>query len=129
MCISGKTLGIKTLAISEDLTENGELEVFFELNGTLRSVFIKDKEAQKEMHIHPKAVKSDKKQVGAPMPGTVIDVRVKVGDKVEKGMPLIILSAMKMETVVQSPVAGVIKSMDVNMGMKLEAEDLLLTME
>lgn len=38
----GKTLGIKTLAISEDLTANGEREVFFELNGQLRSVFIKD---------------------------------------------------------------------------------------
>lgn len=125
----GKTLGVKTLAMAEDLTEKGEIEVFFELNGQLRSVFIKDKNATEEIHIHPKAVKSDKKQVGAPMPGSVIDIRVKVGDKVEKGHPLIILSAMKMETVVQSPVAGVIKSLEVSMGMKLEAEDLLITME
>lgn len=125
----GKTLGIKTLAMAEDLTENGEREVFFELNGTLRSVFIKDKEARKELHIHPKADKTNKSQVGAPMPGQVIDVRVKVGDKVEKGTPLVILSAMKMETVVQSPVAGTIKSVDIKMGMKLEAEDLLITVE
>lgn len=125
----GKTLGIKTLAMAEDLTEKNEREVFFELNGQLRSVFIRDKNATEEVHIHPKAVKADKKQVGAPMPGTVIDIRVKVGDKVEKGHPLIILSAMKMETVVQSPVAGVIKSLNVDMGMKLEAEDLLITME
>ncbi|KAF5284585.1 hypothetical protein FQR65_LT02411 [Abscondita terminalis] len=125
----GKTLGIKTLAMAEDLTETGEREVFFELNGTLRSVFIKDKEAGKEIEIHPKAVKGDSKQVGAPMPGTVIDIRVKVGDKIEKGMPLVILSAMKMETVVQSPVAGVIKSINIGMNMKLEAEDLLITLE
>lgn len=125
----GKTLGIKTLAMAEDLTEKGEREVFFELNGQLRSVFIRDKDSTKEVHVHPKAVKGDKSQVGAPMPGTVIDIRVKVGDKVEKGTPLIILSAMKMETVVQSPVAGVIKSLNVDMGMKLEAEDLLITME
>lgn len=125
----GKTLGVKTLAMAEDLTENGEREVFFELNGTLRSVFIKDKEARKEMHIHPKATKGDKSQVGAPMPGTVIDVRVKPGEKIEKGTPLVILSAMKMETVVQSPVAGTVKTVDVNMGMKLEAEDLLVTLE
>lgn len=125
----GKTLGIKTLAMAEDLTENGEREVFFELNGTLRSVFIKDKEARKEMHIHPKAVKGDKSQVGAPMPGTVIDVRVKEGEKIDKGTPLVILSAMKMETVVQSPVAGTVKTVDVKMGMKLEAEDLLVTVE
>lgn len=125
----GKTLGIKTLAMAEDLTENGEREVFFELNGTLRSVFIKDKEASKELHIHPKAEKTNKSQVGAPMPGTVIDVRVKEGDKIEKGTPLVILSAMKMETVVQSPVSGTIKTVDIKMGMKLEAEDLLITLD
>lgn len=43
----GKTLAFKTLAISEELTANGEIEVFFELNGQLRSVFIRDKEASK----------------------------------------------------------------------------------
>nr|CAH7745436.1 unnamed protein product [Callosobruchus chinensis] len=125
----GKTLGIKTLAVAEDLTENGEREVFFELNGTLRSVLILDKDAGKEMQIHPKADKTNKKQVGAPMPGTVIDIRVKPGDKIEKGTPLVILSAMKMETVVQSPVAGVIKSVDATLNMKLDAEDLIVTME
>lgn len=63
------------------------------------------------------------------MPGEVIDVRVKIGEKVEKGTPLVILSAMKMETVVQSPTAGVVKSLDVKVGSKLEAEDLLITLE
>lgn len=88
----GKTLHIKTLAMAEDLTANGEKEVFFELNGQLRSVLIRDKEGVKEMHIHPKANKGNKSELGAPMPGQVIDVRVKVGDKVEKGQPLVVLS-------------------------------------
>ncbi|XP_025832607.1 pyruvate carboxylase, mitochondrial isoform X2 [Agrilus planipennis] len=125
----GKTLGIKTLAMAEDLTETGDREVFFELNGTLRSVMIRDKEAGQEIHMHPKADKTNPKEVGAPMPGTVIDVRVKEGDTVEKGTPLVILSAMKMETVVQSPAAGKIKSLEVGLNMKLEAEDLLVTLE
>lgn len=43
----GKTLGIKTLALAEDLTPTGDKEVFFEMNGQLRSVFIRDKEASK----------------------------------------------------------------------------------
>lgn len=125
----GKTLGIKALAIAEDLTPNGEREVFFEMNGQLRSVFIKDKEAVKEMHIHPKAAKGVKGQVGAPMPGSVMEIKVKPGDKVEKGAALVVLSAMKMEMVVQAPVAGVVKSIDINVGMRLEGDDLLLTIE
>lgn len=68
----GKTLGIKTLAMAEDLTPNGDKEVFFELNGQLRSVFIRDKEATKDVEYHPKANRSNKDEVGAPMPGTVI---------------------------------------------------------
>nr|CAD7440989.1 unnamed protein product [Timema bartmani] len=125
----GKTLGIKTLAMAEDLTPNGEREVFFEMNGQLRSVFIKDKKAVKELHIHPKAAKGVKGQVGAPMPGTVIDIKVAVGDKVEKGAALIVLSAMKMEMVVQAPISGVVKKLDVVPNMKLEGDDLLMTIE
>lgn len=63
------------------------------------------------------------------MPGTVMEVRVKVGDKVEKGAPLVVLSAMKMEMIVQAPIAGTVKSIDITSGMKLEGEDLLLTLE
>lgn len=125
----GKKLSIKTLATSEDLTENGEREVFFELNGILKSVYVKDKNAAKVVEVHPKANKSDPKQIGAPMPGIVIDIRVKVGEKIEKGTPVVILSAMKMETVVQSPVAGVVQSIAINLSMSLEAEDLILTIE
>lgn len=64
--------------MAEDLTEQGDREVFFELNGTLRSVFIRDKDAHKVVVTHPKADKANKKQIGAPMPGTIIDIRVKV---------------------------------------------------
>uniref|UniRef100_A0A1L8DZ31 Pyruvate carboxylase n=1 Tax=Nyssomyia neivai TaxID=330878 RepID=A0A1L8DZ31_9DIPT len=125
----GKTVHIKTLAMAEDLTPNGEREVFFELNGQLRSVLIRDKEAVKELHIHPKANKGNKSEVGAPMPGTVIDIRVKEGDHVEKGQPLVVLSAMKMEMVVQSPKAGTVKKLEINNGMKLEGDDLILVLD
>lgn len=70
-----------------------------------------------------------KGSVGAPMPGSVIDVRVKVGDKVIKGQPLIVLSAMKMEMVVQAPVSGTIKRIVAEKDMKLEGDDLIMDIE
>jgi len=79
--------------------------------------------------VHPKAVKSVKGSVGAPMPGEVLAIKVKVGDKIEKGHPLAVLSAMKMEMVVQAPVSGVVKSISAEKGMKLEGNDLLLDIE
>lgn len=124
----GKTLSINTLAKS-DKTKSGEREVFFELNGQMRSVIVKDKAALKEVHSHPKAVKNVKGSVGAPMRGEVLAVKVKVGDKIEKGQPLAILSAMKMEMVVQAPVSGEVKSITAAKGMKLEGDDLLLDIE
>jgi len=63
------------------------------------------------------------------MPGVVLDIKVKVGDRVEKQQPLVVLSAMKMEMVVQSPVEGVVKNIAAERGMKLEGDDLLLDIE
>ncbi|XP_022834355.1 pyruvate carboxylase, mitochondrial isoform X2 [Spodoptera litura] len=125
----GKTLDIKTVAVSDEMTAAGEREVFFELNGQLRSVFIRDENASKEMKIHPKAIKGDKNQVGAPMPGTVLTIKVKEGDKVEKGQPIAVLSAMKMEMIVQAPKAGTVSSVAITNGQKLEGDDLICTIQ
>uniref|UniRef100_A0A673K0Y0 pyruvate carboxylase n=1 Tax=Sinocyclocheilus rhinocerous TaxID=307959 RepID=A0A673K0Y0_9TELE len=121
----GKTLHIKALALG-DLNKSGQREVFFELNGQLRSVLVKDTAAMKEMHFHPKALKDVRGQVGAPMPGKVVEVKVKPGQKVEKGQPLCVLSAMKMETVVNSPISGIISKVHVNADSSLEGNDLIL---
>ncbi len=74
-------------------------------------------------------MKGVKGSVGAPMPGTVVALRVKEGDKVEKGQPLIVLSAMKMEMIVQSPVAGTVKKVIAQKDMKLEGDDLIMDIE
>ncbi|XP_029113495.1 pyruvate carboxylase, mitochondrial isoform X1 [Scleropages formosus] len=121
----GKTLHIKALALG-DLNKAGQREVFFELNGQLRSVLVKDALAMKEMHFHPKALKDMRGQVGAPMPGKVVEVKVKEGQKVEKGQPLCVLSAMKMETVVNSPLSGTVAKVYVKPDSSLEGDDLIL---
>ncbi|XP_065588315.1 pyruvate carboxylase, mitochondrial [Cyrtonyx montezumae] len=124
----GKTLHIKALALG-DLNAAGQREVFFELNGQLRSILVRDTQALKEMHVHPKADRSAKGQVGAPMPGEVVEVRVKEGAAVEKGAPLCVLSAMKMETVVTAPRGGTVTRLHVRPGMSLEGDDLIAEIE
>uniref|UniRef100_A0ACB8G8I9 Uncharacterized protein n=1 Tax=Sphaerodactylus townsendi TaxID=933632 RepID=A0ACB8G8I9_9SAUR len=124
----GKTLHIKALALG-DLNRAGQREVFFELNGQLRSILVKDTKAMKEMHFHPKALKDVKGQIGAPMPGKVIDIKVQEGAAIEKGQPLCVLSAMKMETVVNSPLSGTVKKIYVKRDMSLEGDDLILEIE
>ena len=81
------------------------------------------------MHFHPKALKGVRGSVGAPMPGEVIEIRCAEGDKVEKGQPLVTLSAMKMEMGVNAPITGTVKKMAITKGMKLEGDDLLLEIE
>lgn len=78
------------------------------------------------MHFHPKALKDVRGQVGAPMPGKVVEVKVKQGQTVEKGQPLCVLSAMKMETVVNSPLSGTVVKIYVNADSSLEGDDLIL---
>ncbi len=74
-------------------------------------------------------MQGQKGSIGAPMPGTVIDVKAKVGDVVKKGDPLVVLSAMKMETVVKSPVSGKVLKVAIINGQKLQGDDLLLEID
>ena len=66
--------------------------------------------------------------VGAPMPGVVVDLMVKVGDAVEVGAPMLVLSAMKMETTVAAPATGRIDSLSVKSGDDVQAGDVLVTL-
>jgi pyruvate carboxylase len=59
----------------------------------------------------------------------IIEVKVKVGDVVKKGQPLLVLSAMKMETVVAAPKAGRIVSLPIAVGDNLAGNDLCAEIE
>ncbi|WP_432798234.1 biotin/lipoyl-containing protein [Poriferisphaera sp. WC338] len=63
----------------------------------------------------------------APIAGNVLDVKVKVGDTVGVNDPLIILEAMKMESVVASPQAGTVASIAVSSGDAVQAGQVLVT--
>ena len=65
--------------------------------------------------------------VQAPMPGTINDVRVKVGDNVKKGQVLLILEAMKMENEIMAGCDGTVTSVNVLKGASVSVGDDLVT--
>lgn len=65
--------------------------------------------------------------IPAPMPGTISDVKVSVGQSVAKGDILLILEAMKMENEILAPVDGTVKEVKVTKGASVSSGDLLVT--
>ncbi|NVB39980.1 pyruvate carboxylase [Pseudenhygromyxa sp. WMMC2535] len=124
----GKLLIVKLTAIG-DVREDGLREVFFELNGQPRSILVADASVSQEAVSRERARPEVEGSVGAPMPGVVIEVRAKVGERVAPGDALVVLSAMKMETVVAAPIAGKVTRMAVDVGDALAAGDLLVDIE
>ncbi|HEX6595274.1 MAG TPA: pyruvate carboxylase [Bacillota bacterium] len=121
----GKTLFVKLVSISEPRSD-GTRVIYFELNGQPREIIVKDHQVESEAETKLKVDPSNEKQIGATMPGTVVEVLCKNGDKVKKGDYLLITEAMKMETTVQAPFSGTIKQIHVTDGDAIEVDDLLL---
>lgn len=67
--------------------------------------------------------------VKAPMPGTILDIKVKPGDQVSKGDVLLILEAMKMENEIVSPRDAKVVSVQVATGSSVNAGDVLVAIE
>ena len=68
-------------------------------------------------------------KVIAPMPGKVLAVRVEVGQKVAAGDPLVVLEAMKMETIVTADGDGTVKEVHVTTGAMIEPGQVLIVLE
>ena len=67
--------------------------------------------------------------VNSPMPGTILDVKVSVGQSVKKGDVICVLEAMKMENDIPAPQDGVIASINVQKGSSVAANDVLATLK
>ena len=66
-------------------------------------------------------------KVTSPMPGTILDIRVNVGDSVKEGDPIVILEAMKMENEIVATENGKIASINVSKGTNVNTGDLIAT--
>lgn len=121
----GKTLIVKLVSISQP-QKDGTRVIYFELNGQPREVVVRDESIMNAVSEKPKADKGNEKHIGASMPGTVVEVIVEKGEKVNKGDHLMVTEAMKMETTVQAPFEGTIKEIYVSNGDAIQAGDLLI---
>lgn len=156
----GKTLFIKLMAIGPLNEATGKRDVFFLMNGEARVVAVTDDEANGKKNgpsgggagiaVRPKADPKEKGDIGAPMSGVVVEVRVKEGAEVKVGDPVVVMSAMsksvllkihlrdwaivtdclpEMETVVTATQAGKVAQVLVSQNDSLSAGDLVAKIE
>ncbi|AMV10321.1 pyruvate carboxylase [Geobacillus thermoleovorans] len=121
----GKTLIVKLVSIGQPQAD-GTRVVYFELNGQPREVIIRDESIKAAVAERIKADRTNPNHIAATMPGTVVKVLVEKGEKVDKGDHLMVTEAMKMETTVQAPFAGIVKDIYVKSGDAIQAGDLLI---
>ena len=124
----GKTLEIRMQAIGET-DENGEVKVFFELNGQPRVIRVPNRLVTSETTLRPKADPSNSNHIGAPMPGVISTVSVNEGQTVKKGDLLLTIEAMKMETGIHVERDAKIKAVHVKPATQIDAKDLIIELE
>ena len=124
----GKKLEIRLQAIGET-DEQGEVKVFFELNGQPRVIRVPNRLVKSSTAARPKAEVGNADHIGAPMPGVVASIGVQPGQKVKDGDLLLTIEAMKMETGLHAERDAVVKAVHVQPGGQIDAKDLLVELE
>ena len=124
----GKSLIVKFMTVDGG-NANGYRTVSFELNGQPRDAAVLDKSLSDEAATRAKADPDNLKHVGSTMPGMVVTVAVKVGDKIRKGDKLITLEAMKMETTINAELDATVAKVNVSPGIQVETGDLMVEFE
>lgn len=107
----------------DNLTKTLQLKI----NGKLYDVALKDKFdlLLEKMGMNNSAA-GKLNIIKAPMPGLIIDLKVKAGDVVKSGDPLLILEAMKMENIIKSPGDGTVKNVRAKKGDSVEKNQVLI---
>jgi pyruvate carboxylase len=123
----GKTLVIVLQAIGHS-DADGQVQVFFELNGQPRIIRIPDRARAASLPARRKAEDGNDQHVAAPMPGLVSSLAVTPGQAVKGGDLLLTIEAMKLETALHAPGDGTIQEVLVRPGSAIDAKDLLIVL-
>lgn len=113
------------MAVSTQVSPTGTRDVFFDLNGSPRRIVVRDQSSTASVAPRLKADRAKIGDLGAPMAGAVVELRVKKHAVVKAGDPVCVLNAMKMETVVTAPIAGVVEDIHVHIADSISAGDLI----
>ena len=124
----GVRLVIRLQALGET-NDEGEVRVFFELNGQPRTIRVPNRMVASSTAKMAKAEAGNPNHVGAPMPGVVASVGVTAGQEVTEGTLLLTIEAMKMETGIHADRDAVVKAVHVSPGGQIDAKDLLIELE
>lgn len=124
----GKSLVVKLTAIGAP-DDDGLRTLYFQLNGQPREIVVRDLHIKQAVASRPKADVLDPAQIGAQMPGKILSVTVKSGDTVAKGDTIATSEAMKMETSITSPHAGVVGQVHISVSDQVQAGDLLVVID
>ncbi len=124
----GKILEIRLQAVGET-QDDGEVRVFFELNGQPRVIRVPNRLVKSQTAQRPKAEPGNTNHVGAPMPGVVASVAVTAGQEVKADDLLLTIEAMKMETGIYAERDAVVKAVHVQASGQIDAKDLLIELE
>lgn len=110
--------------------ESEDVRKVLQIRGSVFNVDVRTEAEQKEYDAIPKPPKVDKtKLLKSPMPGTLVSLKVKVGQKVYAGEEVAIMEAMKMQNVLKAPKEGVVKSVNVVESTMLSADQLIYELE
>ncbi|HZX21497.1 MAG TPA: biotin/lipoyl-containing protein, partial [Clostridia bacterium] len=128
----GKALIVKLQEIGK-LDNEGNRTVAFEVDGNRREVKIFDKASRPigtgEQVFTQMADPENKFEIGATIPGVVVKILVKEGEKVDKNQSIILLEAMKMETNITAPVAGIVDNILVRETQQVKVGELLIRLK
>lgn len=121
----GQSIIIKLDSVSKP-DDVGNRTLFFSVNGETSRILIKDQNSASSSVTVPKAEPTNPEHIGATLSGSVLELMVENGQKVNQGDELVVTEAMKMETTIKAPFDGTIKHTYVKKGDLLETGDLLL---
>jgi len=94
------------------------------INGTIYKTTLTQKFINRKVWESP-----NEKMIKAFIPGTILEIFVKEGQKVKVGEKLLILEAMKMKNLLESPIDGIVKKIHVKQGIMVPNRELLVELE